>query len=202
MSATAAGASPASYSACNSFVIGHSRSGLAGSEWTGSQSRAYGFRGSIHSFAAWDRALSADEVRQVFGWPGERTIANLGVINDSNAEFGGTGTASWAGFTADRVSGAVDWFNMRGTFDSTRNRLGLSNMAFTADDITTDMTLRFATTTASDTCSFNVYVNDALAGSLSNVPGGTVTLALAKRFFIVVPERAIRLVEVGRVVVA
>ncbi len=185
MSAAATGSSPASYTACNSFVIGHGRSGLGGSEWSGSQSRAYGFRGSIHSFAAWDRALSADEVRQVFAWPGERTIANLGVINDSNAEFGSTSTASWCGFTVDRVSGAVDWINMRGTFDSTRNRLGLSNMAFTADDITTDLTLRFATTAASDTCSFNVYVNDALAGSLSNVPGGTVTLALAKRFFIV-----------------
>ena len=58
-------------------------------------------------------------------------------------------------------------------------------MAFTADDITTDMTLRFATTTASDACSFDVYVNDVKAGSLSNVPGGTVTLGLAKRFFIV-----------------
>ena len=74
---------------------------------------------------------------------------------------------------------------MRGTFDSTRNRLGLSNMALTAEDITTDMTLRFATTSDSDACSFDVYVNDAKAGSLSNVPGGTVTLALAKRFFIV-----------------
>ena len=185
MSAVATGSSPVSYTACNSFVIGHGRSGLGGSEWTGGQTRAYGFRGSIHSFAAWDRALSADEVRQVFAWPGERTIAHLGVINDSNAEFGSTSTASWCGFTVDRVSGSVDWINMRGTFDSTRNRLGLSNMAFTADDITTDLTLRFATTAASDTCSFNVYVNDALAGSLSNVPGGTVTLALAKRFFIV-----------------
>ena len=58
-------------------------------------------------------------------------------------------------------------------------------MAFTADDITTDMTLRFATTTASDACSFDVYVNDVKAGSLSKVPGGTVTLGLAKRFFIV-----------------
>ena len=186
MSATAAGASPSSYDASkNSFVIGHSRSGLCGGTWTGAEGRAYGFRGSIHSFAAWDRALSADEIRQVFAWPGERTIANLGVINDSNAEFGGTGTASWAGFTADRVSGAVDWFNMRGTFDSTHNRLGLSNMAFTADDITTDMTLRFATTTASDACSFDVYVNDVKAGSLSNVPGGIATLVLAKHLFIV-----------------
>ena len=185
MSGTAAGASPASYSACNSFVIGHGRSGLAGDTWTGSQGRAYGFRGSIHSFAAWDRALSADEVRQVFAWPGERTIANLGVINDSSAEFGSTATGNLCSFSASRVSGAVDWFNMRGTFTSTMYRLNIANIALTSADITTDLTLRFATTAASDACSFDVYVNDVKAGSLSNVPGGTVTLGLAKRFFIV-----------------
>ena len=110
---------------------------------------------------------------------------NLGVINGSNAEFGGTGTVSWSGFTPGTVSGAVDWFNMRGTFDSTRNRLGLSNIPLTADDITTDMTLRFATTTTSDACSFDVYVNDAKAGSLSNVPGETATVPLDKRYFVV-----------------
>ena len=181
MSAAAAGSSPASYSACNSFVIGHSRSGNAGDTWTGGQTRAYGFRGSIHSFAAWNRALSADEVRQVFAWPGERTIANLGVINDSNEEFGGTG----ASFTAGTVSGAVDWFNMRGTFASSMTSLTLSNIPLTSDDIMTDMTLRFATTSDSDACSFDVYVNGTKAGSLSNVPGGTVTLALAKQRFIV-----------------
>ena len=126
MSATASGASPSSYAACNSFVIGHSRTGLAGDTWTGGQGRAYGFRGSIHSFAAWDRALSADEVRQVFAWPSEPTIVNLGVVNGSSAEFGGTGTASYSGFTASRVSGAVDWFNMRGTFTATMNRLNIS----------------------------------------------------------------------------
>ncbi|MBQ7190908.1 MAG: hypothetical protein IJR99_15990, partial [Kiritimatiellae bacterium] len=134
LSATASGASPASYAACNSFVIGHNRTGLAGGEWTGNQGRAYGFRGSIHSFAAWDRALGEDEVRQVFAWPGDRTIVNLGVINDSNAEFGGTGTASWSGITAGTVSGAVDWFNMRGTFTATMNRLGISNFPMTAED--------------------------------------------------------------------
>lgn len=185
MSGTAAGSSPASYTACNSFVIGHGRSGLVGGDWTGSQGRAYGFRGSIHSFAAWDRALSADEVRQVFAWPGERTIANLGVVNGSNAEFGNTGTGSLNSFSASLVSGAVDWFNMRGTFTSSMNRLSMANIALSADNIGTGLTLRFATTTASDTCSFNVYVNDALAGSLSNVPGGTATLALEKRFFVV-----------------
>ena len=185
MSASAAGASPTSYSAVNSFVIGHYRSGLADGTWTASQSRAYGFRGSIHSFAAWERALSADEIRQVFAWPGERAVVNLGVINGSNAEFGGTGTASWSGFTADRVSGAVDWFNMRGTFTSTMNRLGISNIPLSADDITTDMMLRFTTTSASEACSFDVYVNDVKAGSLSNVPGGTVTSELARHLFIV-----------------
>ncbi|MBR3221498.1 MAG: hypothetical protein IKF72_04630 [Kiritimatiellae bacterium] len=185
MSATASGASPSSYAACNSFVIGHSRTGLAGDTWTGSQGRAYGFRGSIHSFAAWERALSADEVRQVFAWPGERTIANLGVINGSNAEFGGTGTASWAGFTAGTVSGAVDWFNMRGTFTATMNRLGITNFPMTADDFANGLTLRFSTTVASDACSFDVYVNDAKAGSLSNVPGGIVMLELAKHLFVV-----------------
>ena len=185
LSATASGASPDSYSACNSFVIGHNRTGLAGDTWTGSQGRAYGFRGSIHSFAAWERALSADEVRQVFAWPSEPTIVNLGVVNDSNAEFGGTGTASWAGFTASRVSGAVDWFNMRGTFTAAMNRLGISNFPMTADDFSTGLTLRFTTTDASDTCSFKVFVNSTEADTLSNVPGGTATLALDKSLFVV-----------------
>ena len=185
MSATATGASPSSYAACNSFVIGHNRTGLSNSTWTGSQGRAYGFRGSIHSFAAWDRALSADEVRQVFAWPSEPTIVNLGVVNGSNAEFGGTGTASYSGFTASRVSGAVDWFNMRGTFTTTMNRLNISNFPMTADDFSTGLTLRFTTTTASDACSFKVFVNSTEAGTLSNVPGGTATLALDKSLFIV-----------------
>jgi hypothetical protein len=185
MSAMATGSSPTSYSACNSFVIGHSRTGLRGGEWTGSQGRAYGFRGSIHSFAAWDRGLGEDEVRQVFAWPCERTIVNLGVINGSNAEFGGTGTASWAGITAGTVSGAVDWFNMRGTFTATMNRLGISNFPMTAEDFANGLTLRFTTTAASDTCSFDIYVNDVKAGTLSNVPGGTATLALAKNLFLV-----------------
>lgn len=156
-----------------------------GGEWTGNQARAYGFRGSVHSFAAWDRALSADEVRQVFAWPGERTIVNLGVVNGSNAEFGSTGTGSLNSFSAGLVSGAVDWFNMRGTFTSSMNRLNIANIPLTADELVNGLTLRFPTTSASDACSFDVYVNDAKAGSLSNVPGGTVTMALEKRFFVV-----------------
>ncbi|MBR3086277.1 MAG: hypothetical protein IKH04_07725 [Kiritimatiellae bacterium] len=181
----ATGDSPASYAAENSFVIGHGRSGLANITWTGNQSRAYGFRGSIHSFAAWDRELGEDEVRQAFAWPGDRTIVNLGVVNGSNAEFGGTGTGSWAGITAGTVSGAVDWFNMRGTFTATMNRLGISNFPMAADDFATGLTLRFTTTSDSDSCSFKVFVNSTEAGTLSNVPGGTATLALDKSLFVV-----------------
>jgi hypothetical protein len=124
-------------------------------------------------------------VRQVFAWPGEPTIVNLGVVNGSNAEFGGTGTASYSGFTASRVSGAVDWFKMRGTFTATMNRLNISNFPMTADDFATGLTLRFTTTTASDACSFKVFVNSTEADTLSNVPGGTATLALDKSLFIV-----------------
>lgn len=181
MSATASGASPASYSACNSFVIGHSRTGLAGGAWTGTEVRAYGFRGSIHSFAAWERALTGDEVRQVFAWPGERTISNLGVVNDSNAEFGGTG----ASFSGGTVSGAVDWFNMRGIFTASQNSLTIANIPLLAEDFEAGLTLRFATTSDSDACTFKVFANKTEAGTLSNVPGGTATLALDKSFFFV-----------------
>ncbi|MCR5750888.1 MAG: LamG domain-containing protein [Kiritimatiellae bacterium] len=185
MGAAASGESPSSYAACNSFVIGHNRTGLCGGEWSGGQIRAYGFRGSIHAFAAWERALDADEVRQVFAWPGEPTIVDLGIVNGSNAEFGGTGTASWSGFTAHRVSGAVDWFNVRGTFTATMNRLGISNIPMAADDFATGLALRFTTTAASDACSFKVFVNNTEAGTLANVPGGTATLPLDKSLFIV-----------------
>ena len=185
LTAEASGDSPASYGAENSFVIGHGRSGLAGDTWTGGQSRAYGFRGSIHSFAAWDKALGEDEVRQVFAWPYGRTIVNLGVVNGGNAEFGGTATTSYSGFTASRVSGAVDWFNMRGTFTATMNRLNISNFPMTADDFATGLTLRFTTTSDSDSCSFKVLVNSTEADTLSNIPGGTATLALDKSLFVV-----------------
>ena len=74
---------------------------------------------------------------------------------------------------------------MRGTFTSTMYRLNIANIALTADDITTDMTLRFTTTTASDACSFKVFVNSTEADTLSNVPGGTATLALDKSLFVV-----------------
>ncbi|MBQ3345138.1 MAG: hypothetical protein IJG84_24840 [Kiritimatiellae bacterium] len=184
MSATASGASPASYDACNSFVIGHSRTGLAGDTWTGSQGRAYGFRGSIHSFAAWERALSADEVRQVFAWPGERAFVNLGVLNASSAEFGGTATSDLSAVTAGAVSGAVDWFNARGTFADGMTQLRIVRNGLTADEINSpNRTLRLTTTSDSDTSAFSLTVNGTSAGTITATPGVTAYLAVPKGLF-------------------
>ncbi len=51
------------------------------------------FRGSIHSFASWPRALSADEVRQVFAWPATDFV-KLGTVNGSSLDFADGGSAS------------------------------------------------------------------------------------------------------------
>ena len=51
------------------------------------------FRGSIHSFASWPRALSADEVRQVFAWPAT-DLVKLGTVNGSSLDFADGGSAS------------------------------------------------------------------------------------------------------------
>ena len=184
MSATASGASPSSYAACNSFVIGHSRTGLGGDIWNGTQGRAYGFRGSIHSFAAWERALSANEVRQVFAWPGERTIVNLGLLNDSSAEFGGTATSDLSAVTAGAVSGAVDWFNARGTFADSMTQLRIVRNGLTADEINSpNQTLRLTTTSDSDASTFSLTVNGASAGTITATPGVTAYLAVPKGLF-------------------
>ena len=184
MSATASGASPTSYAACNSFVIGHSRTGLAGDTWTGSQGRAYGFRGSVHSFAAWDRALSADEVRQVFAWPGERAIVNVGVINGSAAEFGSTSAADKTSFTAGAVSGAVDWFNARGTFADGMTQLQIVRNGLAADETDSpSQTLRLTTTPDSDASAFSLAVNGTSAGTVTAAPGVTAYLAVPKGLF-------------------
>ena len=61
------------------------------------------FRGSIHSFASWPRALSEDEVHQVFAWP-KTDLVRLGTVNGSSLEFaGGTSSATAAGAQTDHA---------------------------------------------------------------------------------------------------
>ncbi|MBQ6471496.1 MAG: hypothetical protein IJJ33_05905, partial [Victivallales bacterium] len=81
------GSSNPSGAANSSIVLGLAQEGAF--DWNSGLStatRAQAFRGSIQSYAAWDRALSADEVRQVFAWPAS-DLVRLGTANDSVQEF-------------------------------------------------------------------------------------------------------------------
>ncbi len=115
------------------------------------------FRGSLHSFASWPRALSAGEVRQVFAWP-KTDLARLGTVNGSSLEFaGGTSSATTAGaqnnhalmpatLTAEHPSVAI-------TFDVPVQSAGLGQV------------LR-VTGTGSGTLTANVSVNGTAAGAI------------------------------------
>lgn len=63
------------------------------------------FRGSIHSYASWPRALSEYEVRQVLSWP-RTDLVRLGTANGSSLEFGGDGSSAVSANTAD------EWIQM------------------------------------------------------------------------------------------
>ena len=181
MSATASGASPSSYSACNSFVIGHNRTGLRGGEWTGTQGRAYGFRGSIHSFAAWDRALSADEVRQVFAWPGDGIFLNFGVVNDSVGEFGDADTRVTAGMTITSYNSANDfWFSERAVFTDERSAQQYNCKYLTAADVDSAYVLRMMTTSDSDDSDFTLTINGSTVGTFTATHGKIAYLTIPR----------------------
>jgi hypothetical protein len=67
--------------------------GGCGYGYSSAAQRIRAFRGSIQSFASWERALSADEVRQVFAWPGT-DLLRLGTVNGSSLDFADGGSAS------------------------------------------------------------------------------------------------------------
>lgn len=181
MSATASGASPTSYAACNSFVIGHNRTGLRGGEWTGSQGRAYGFRGSIHSFAAWERALSEDEVRQVFAWPGDGILLNFGVVNDSPGEFGDTDTRATAGMTITSYNSANDfWFSERAVFTDERSAQQYNCKYLTAADVDSAYVLRMMTTSDSDDSDFTLTINGSTVGTFTATHGKIAYLTIPR----------------------
>jgi hypothetical protein len=57
----------------------------------------HSFPGDIHSFASWPRALSEDEVKQVFAYPSTADLVRLGTKNGSSAEFAGATQGGAAG---------------------------------------------------------------------------------------------------------
>lgn len=181
MRGTAMGASPASYAACNSFVIGHNRTGLANSTWTGSQGRAYGFRGSIHAFAAWERALSADEVRQVFAWPGDGILLNFGVVNDSTGEFGDADARQTAGMTVPSYSSANDfWFSERAVFTDERSAQQYNCKNLTAADVDSAYVLRMMTTSDSGDSDFTLTINGTTVGTFTATHGKMAYLTIPR----------------------
>ena len=147
----------------------------AGWTYSGSGNPWKVFRGSIHSFAAWPRALTLDEIRQVFAWP-RTDLVRLGTANGSPLDLaGGTSAAATAGTP-------TEW-------KDTPAALSSSNPSFTvtfdvpAHDVGLGQVLRVIPTDDSDMGSLAVSVNGTAAGSLGIRPGRASSLYIdASRF--------------------
>ena len=163
---------------CNDIYLGgQDATGDAGSKYTsGSANKWKVFRGSIHSFAAWPRALTLDEIRQVFAWP-RTDLVRLGTANGSSLDLaGGTSAAATAGTP-------TEW-------KDTPAALSSSNPSFTvtfdvpAHDVGLGQVLRVIPTDNSDMGSLAVSVNGTAAGALEIHPGGASSLYINALHFV------------------
>ena len=122
------------------------------------------FRGSIHSFASWPRALSAEEVREVFAWPGT-DLFKLGTANGSSQEFaGGASSATTAGAQTDHAQ-------MPATLTVGNPSVSIS-FNVPAQDVGLGQILR-ATATGMGTIAVDVSVNGVAAGRTTFASGIT-----------------------------
>ena len=122
------------------------------------------FRGSIHSFASWPRALSAEEVREVFAWPGV-DLFRLGTANGSSQEFaGGASSATTAGAQTDHAQ-------MPATLTAGNPSVSIS-FNVPAQDVGLGQILR-ATATGMGTIAVDVSVNGVAAGRATFASGIT-----------------------------
>ena len=134
------------------------------------------FRGSIHSFAAWPRALSLAEIRQVFAWP-RTDLVRLGTANGSSLDLaGGTSAAATAGSptewtdTPAALSPTNPSFTV--TFDVPEHNAGLGQV------------LRVTSTDDSDMGTLAVSVNGTAVGSMDVRPGTANALFLNGEHFV------------------
>ena len=134
------------------------------------------FRGSIHSFAAWPRALSLAEIRQVFAWP-RTDLVRLGTANGSSLDLaGGTSAAATAGTP-------TEWTD-------TPAALSPTNPSFTVTfdvpehDIGMGQVLRVIATDDSGLGTLAVRVNGMAVGSLAIRPGKASALFLNGSHFV------------------
>ena len=127
------------------------------------------FRGSIHSFASWPRALSEDEVRQVFAWP-KTDLVRLGTVNGSSLEFaGGTSSATTAGAQTDHAQ-------MPAALTAEHPSVTISFNVPTRD-VGLGQLLR-VTTTGGGQMTVNVSVNGVAAKAMTLLSGKTELLFL------------------------
>ena len=135
----------------------------AGQALSGSGNEWKVFRGSIHTFAAWPRALTLDEVKQVFAWP-RMDLVRLGTANGSSLEFGGGASAAVTAGTP------TEWADTPAALTSETPSF---DVAFDIPDYHAGMgqVLRVIPTAASESGTLQVSVNGTAAGSLPVRPG-------------------------------
>ena len=123
------------------------------------------FPGYFHAFASWPRALSEDEVKQVFAYPSTADLVRLGTKNGSSLEFkgatlGGAGSGSatedWAQIAPSLTNGAP---SLSIPFTVPANFAGVAQV----------LRVAFATNSASE--KVNVSVGGTAVGELTAKPG-------------------------------
>lgn len=128
-------------------------------------------RGSIHSFACWPRALSPNEVRQVFAWP-SADLVRLGTVNGSSLEFAGGESA------ATDANATTDWSAMPAALTAANPSLSIS-FNVPAQDAGIGQLLRVSG--ASGSCgSLAVSLNGAALGTVKVKSGQTGVIGLPR----------------------
>jgi len=138
-------------------------------------SNTYNFRGSVHDFAIWPRALSAAEVMEIIRPTGTEKF-RLGTHNGSSLEFAGTGsptvepysTNGWRSSLA--TIGAGQSLSVK--FDMKTNETALDEMLF------------FTAMPESGAGALSLALNGSNVGAIQVQPGKTVSCPVGKGSFV------------------
>ena len=137
-----------------------------------SASNANPFPGDIHSFASWPRALSEDEVKQVFAYPSTADLVRLGTKNGSSAEFAG---ATQGGAASGSVT--EDWAQISPALTTASPSQSIVfNVPTHYAGVAQVLRAAFATDSASGTV--NVSIGATKVGELTAKAGRTALLTI------------------------
>ena len=130
------------------------------------------FPGWFHAFASWPRALSEDEVKQVFAYPSTADLVRLGTKNGSSLEFKGT-TLGGAGVG----SATEDWAQIAPALTNGAPSLSIP-FTVPANFAGVAQVLRVAFATNSASGKVNVSVGGTAVGELTARPGESDLLTI------------------------